>query len=164
MLRIFALLSVILFAVETASGQSGYFSAGGVSLVNNGFNPGFTFGGGYRPKNVSFGFCLDFYGLEKGDEKFAVANMDFRAYLQTSKIAPYVGIQPGLVLYDKDILGTNMKGSLAGSITLGLDASFKEDTPGLNLFIGYQYLSFKVDKTQNINDSYFKSGITLFLN
>jgi hypothetical protein len=162
MIRLFALL--LTFYAFNSNAQTGYFSAGGVSIVNNGFNPGFTFGGGYRPKNVSFGFCTEFYGLKSGDQKFSVASLDLRAYLQTSKIAPYFGIQPGIVLYDKTINDISMKGNLAGSVTLGLDATFKEDRPGLNLFIGYQYISFKVNKVDNISDSYFKSGITIFLN
>jgi hypothetical protein len=161
-MRLFFL--VALFAFTQIQAQSGYFSVGGTSITNNGFNPGFAFGGGYRHSNFSGGFLGEFYGIGKGKSRFGVASLDLRAYLQNKNVSPYFSLQPGIVLYEKTLYGMYMKGNFAGSVVLGLDALFKEDRPGLNLFVGYQYISFKVNKLEVSGDSYFKSGIILFLN
>ena len=144
--------------------QRGYFSIGATSLTNKGFNPGFTFGGGYIQNNFGVGIMGDFWGIGPQKEDFAVVSIDLRAYLTKNRIAPYFSIQPGVVLYEKSIYGVQMNGHLAGSVQLGLDANFKEDSPGLNLFVGYQYVSFKVNKNTTSSGNYFKSGITIVLN
>lgn len=158
-MRLFLILVVFIF--NQLHAQGGYISIGGTSLVNKGFNPGFTFGGGYLKKSIGVGVLCEFYGIGKGKEDFGVAAFDLRTYLQRSRVSPYISIQPGVVLYEKTIFNTYWKGSFAGSAVLGIDALFKEDKPGLNLFVGYQYISFKVDKSFYSRNSYFKSGITI---
>lgn len=159
------LFFVVLFSIALqATAQEGYFSIGGTSLTSGGFNPGFTFGGGYINRNIGLGVVGDFYGIGKKNDDFAVASLDLRAYLSRSIVSPYISLQPGVVLYDKTLNGVHMKGNFAGAVVLGLDALFKEDKPGLNLFLGYQYTSFKFDKAYISRTNSFKSGITVFLN
>jgi hypothetical protein len=161
------LLFCIIFSITqltSLKAQKGYFSIGATSLTNKGFNPGFTFGGGYIQNNFGVGVMGDFWGIGRKKEDFAVVSFDLRAYLTGNSISPYFSLQPGVVLYEKSIYGVQMKGHLAGSVLLGLDANFKEDRPGLNLFVGYQYVSFKVDKDILSSGNYFKSGITFVLN
>jgi len=161
------LLFCLIFSItqkNSLKAQRGYFSIGATSLTNKGFNPGFTFGGGYIHNNFGIGVMGDFWGIGPLKEDFAVSSIDLRAYLTRNNVSPYFSLQPGVVLYEKSIYGVHMKGHLAGSVLLGLDANFKEGGPGLNLFVGYQYVSFKIDKDILSTGNYFKSGIAFLLN
>jgi hypothetical protein len=161
-MKLSSVLAFILLS-NVALSQGGYFAAGMTSLTNNVFNPGFTFGGGYRHKSVGVGFVADFYGIVKDKPKYNVAALDLRAYLMQKNISPYFSLQPGVVLYDKTFAGITTKGHLAGSVCLGLDSYFKEEGPGMNLFVGYQYISFRTDKTYTSSSHNFKAGINFLL-
>jgi hypothetical protein len=157
------ILIMLLISFSSSHSQGGYFNMGLTSITNKGFNPGFSFGGGYRGGIISIGFAGDYFGIIKDKAKFGIASIDLRGYLINKGTSPYFSIQPGFVLYDNEFYGIRTRGHLAGAVNLGLDAHFKEDSPGMNFYVGYQFVSFRIDKSYISDGSYFKAGINLTL-
>lgn len=126
------LLSIFLLFSIISNAQEGYATVGYSPLVSKGnLTHGGYFGAGSIIGKYSVGFNVDINRIGEGD--YWVPAIDLRRWVGKY----FISLQPGWVLYNKEVNHITVKGGFAATAMVGMKVKF------LSFGAGYQNVGFK---------------------